>query len=222
MSVNRPYNDVRLLPEIVPIFPLERTLLLPRGELPLNVFEPRYVAMIDDAIANKRIVGMVQPMPEQGKAELQPPLFNVGCAGRITRFAETGDGRYLITLSGVARFRIVEEIAQDAPYRSCRVDYDEFRGDLQPGAGEHSVDRDAMCNMLRKFAEYSKIDIDWASIDAAPCETLVNALAMLSPFGAGEKQSLLEASDLRTRAEMLIALAELDMAQQGIERPQFH
>lgn len=221
MSVNRPYTDVGQLPRIVPIFPLSGALLLPRGELPLNIFEPRYVAMLDDAIASNRVIGMIQPLPGDETDE-KPELFQVGCAGRLTRFAETGDGRYLITLTGVSRFRTAEEASTDTAYRKFKVDYDEYRADLLPGAGESAVDRDSMIAMLRNFAECSKLEVDWASIDAAPTETLVNALAMMCPFGANEKQALIEAIDLKTRAETLIALAKLDLAQRDDEEPKWH
>lgn len=222
MSLNRPYTDTSLLPSSVPVFPLARALLLPRGELPLNIFEPRYVAMVDDAIARGRVIGMIQPTQTLHETEHGPSLYPVGCAGRITRFAETGDGRYVITLAGLCRFRVVEEEPSSAPYRTCRVDYDEFRLDLDAGAGEAEVDRANIVRTLRNFAESSKLEVDWPSIDAAPTETLVNALAMMSPFGPQEKQSLLEAKDLEARAQMLIALAELDLAQQGADPPQFH
>lgn len=221
MSLNRPYTSVDELPTTLPVFPLPGALLLPRGELPLNIFEPRYVAMIDDAIAGARMIGMIQPTPVD--VETDPvELFRVGCAGRITRLAETGDERYLITLSGVARFRLIEELRVATPYRQFEVSYDEFAADLEPGAGERAVDRDSMVAMLRNFAECSKLEVDWASIDAAPTETLVNALAMMCPFGANEKQALIEAPDLKTRAETLIALAKLDMAQRGGDQPQWH
>lgn len=221
MSVNRPYQDATRLPAVVPVFPLTRALLLPRGELPLNIFEARYVAMIDDAIAGERIIGMIQPLPGQDRAP-SPHLYKIGCAGRITKFSETGDGRYLISLTGLARFRVEEELALQAGYRRCRVDYSDFHKDLEAGAGEEDVDRTGMIRMLHDFAECAKLEVDWKSIDAAPNEALVNALAMMSPFGANEKQALLEASDLKSRAEILVALAELDLAQNGNDRPQFH
>lgn len=221
MSVNRPYRDATALPNIVPVFPLTRALLLPRGELPLNIFEPRYIAMIDDAIASERIIGMIQPLPGQDD-HVAPSLFEIGCIGRITRFSETGDGRYLISLTGVARFRVEEELVTPLTYRKCRVSYDDFHIDLEPGAGEDDVDRTGMIRMLREFAESSRLDVDWTSIDAAPNEALVNALAMMSPFGADEKQALLEAVDLKSRAEILVALAELDLAHNSDDPPQFH
>lgn len=220
MSLNCPYTDIRELPEILPVFPLTGAVLLPRGELPLNIFEPRYVAMIDAALSNERLVGMIQP--QSGDGASPPPLFQIGCAGRITRFAETGDGRYLITLTGVTRFRIVQEVTEHTSYRLFRVSYEGFQADLLPGAGENAVDRDSMVAMLRSFAESSKLEIDWSSIDAAPTETLVNALAMMSPFGANEKQALVEAIDLKTRAETLVTLARLDLAQRDGEGQQWH
>lgn len=221
MSLNRPYADVSEIPGTISLFPLGGALLLPRGELPLNIFEPRYLEMVDDAIKTERIIGMIQPMHCDDAAR-EPDLFKVGCAGRLTRFAETGDGRYLITLTGVARFRILEELPGDTPYRRCRARYDEFSADLEPGAGERSVDRKSMVAMLRDFAVCSKLEIDWASIDAAPTETLVNALSMMCPFGVNEKQALIEAIDLKTRAETLVALAKLDLAQRSGETPQWH
>jgi hypothetical protein len=222
MSVNQPYKDTSALPIVIPVFPLTRALLLPRGQLPLNIFEPRYLAMVDDAIAAQRVIGMIQPLPGHDEREQAPALHKIGCAGRITRFSETGDGRYLISLTGIARFRIEDELPTALAYRSCRVSYDDFLVDLEPGAGEDNVDRTGMIRMLREFADGSQLDVDWTSIDAAPNEALVNALAMMSPFGASEKQALLEAVDLRSRAEILVALAELDLAQNSDDPPQFH
>jgi uncharacterized protein len=221
MSLNSSYPDIHALPDVIPLFPLTGAVLLPRGELPLNIFEPRYIEMVDDAMKGARLIGMIQPLPT-GNGAAAPPLFQVGCAGRLTRFSETGDGRYLITLTGIARFRTVEELDAGTPYRRFRVNYDAFQADLLPGAGENAVDREAVVSMLRSFAECSKLEIDWASIDAAPTETLVNALAMMSPFGANEKQALVEAIDLKTRAETLVALTKLDMAQRDGERQQWH
>lgn len=211
------------LPEVIPVFPLQRALLLPRGELPLNIFEPRYIAMIDCAVASHRIIGMIQPLPGQSEDHAPPGLSPVGCAGRLTRFSETGDGRYLIALTGVSRFRVVEELGAVTPYRQCQVSWDEFACDLEAGCGEQNVDRSSMVKMLRSFAECSKLEVDWASIDAAPTETLVNALAMMCPYGFTEKQALLEAPTLKSRAEILVALAEIDIAQhKGADRSQFH
>ena len=225
MCMNRQYASIDELPSVLRLFPLTGALLLPRGELPLNIFEPRYLAMIDSAIASDRLIGMIQPL---GGARADDRLYEIGCAGRVTHFRETGDGRYIITLSGVTRFKILaEEGEPSAPFRTARVAFDGFAHDLEPGAGEDNVDRARMTEMLRKFAQASKLDIDWASIDAAPTEILVNSLAMMCPFGAREKQSLLEAIDLKTRAEVLIGLAQFDLAQgdrapHAVDRAQFH
>jgi len=222
MSLNRPYADISELPKVLPVFPLSGAILLPRGELPLNIFEPRYLAMVDESIAGARLIGMIQPLPGDDTVAEATQLYDIGCAGRITRLAETGDGRYLITLTGVARFRILEELTVRTPFRQCRISYDEFSEDLTAGAGADAVDRESMVSMLRNFAECSKLEVDWASIDAAPTETLVNALAMMCPFGDNDKQALIEAIDLKTRAETLIALAKLDLAQRHGDRSQWH
>ncbi len=219
MGPNRPFNTIDSLPELLPLFPLSGALLLPRGELPLNIFEPRYLAMVEDAIAGSRMIGMIQPAQE---AVVKPRLFQVGCAGRITQFSETGDGRYLITLSGVSRFRVVAELPATTLYRQFQVDYVAFAEDLLPGAGESAVDRDGVVAMLRRFAGAANLEIDWGSIDAAPTETLVNALAMMCPFGANEKQALIEAIDLKTRAETLVALAQLDIAERNSDTRRWH
>ncbi|MBM3575617.1 MAG: peptidase S16 [Alphaproteobacteria bacterium] len=219
MSLNRPYGTIEEIPQIIPIFPLAGAVLLPRSELPLNIFEPRYLALVESAIATDRMIGMIQP--QQNETALSE-LFSVGCVGRITRFVETGDGRYLITLSGVSRFSILKEVTAGTPYRRFQVDYLRFSADLLPGAGENSVDRAGMISMLRTFAEASNLEIDWGSIDAAPTETLVNALAMMCPFGSNEKQALIEAIDLKTRAETLITLAKIDLAERGRETSKWH
>jgi Lon protease-like protein len=212
MSMNHAYRRPDELPAAIPIFPLAGALLLPRGELPLNIFEPRYLTMIDDALRGHRVIGMIQPDPEAGAQAGAPPLFSVGCAGRITQFAETGDGRYLITLTGIARFKVVEEIAGSAPYRQCRVDFVPFAVDFSPRAGEDQVDRDGVLRTLREFAETNHLQVDWNSIHSAPNEALVNALSMMSPCSPKEKQALLEAQDLKGRADVLVAITEVELA----------
>ena len=198
------------MPGVLPLFPLSGALLLPRGQLPLNIFEPRYLAMIDDALRTHRMVGMIQPDPEAG--DERPPLFKVGCAGRITQFAESGDGRYILTLTGVSRFAMIEEVAAMTPYRQGRIDFQAFASDFKPREGEEQVDRDGVLKALRDFAEENHLQIDWDSINQAPNEALVNALSMMSPFGPREKQALLEASDLKGRAEVLVAITEIELA----------
>ena len=198
------------MPSVLPLFPLSGALLLPRGQLPLNVFEPRYLAIVDDALKTHRMFGMIQPDPEGG--EDRPPLFKVGCAGRITQFAESGDGRYILTLTGVSRFAMIEEVPAMTPYRQGRVDFQAFASDFKPRDGEEEVDRDGVLKALRDFAEENQLQIDWESINQAPNEALVNALSMMSPFGPREKQALLEASDLKGRAEVLVAITEIELA----------
>src|SRR5208282_807643 len=187
-------------------------LLLPRGELPLNVFEQRYLALVDDALKSHRIVGMIQPDPEAGTGTDVPALFSVGCAGRITQFAESGDGRYLIQLAGIARFRVEEELAVGTPYRQCRVSYQPFIDDFTARKGEDEVDRKAVLRALTAFLKANNLKADWEGIENAPNEALVNALAMMSPYDAAEKQAMLEAPDLKTRAEILVAVTEIELA----------
>ncbi|SFK33645.1 LON peptidase substrate-binding domain-containing protein [Methylocapsa palsarum] len=211
MTINIPYRAPDELPAVLPVFPLPKALLLPRGQLPLNIFEPRYLAMVDDAMKGSRLIGMIQPDPE-APARDATPLCAVGCAGRITQLAETGDGRYMVTLTGVARFKVVEEITATTSYRQCQVDFTPYLVDFSPRAGEEEVDRDGVLRTLREFAETNNLQIDWSSVHEAPNEALVNALSMMSPFGVKEKQALLEATDLKVRADVLVAITEFELA----------
>jgi uncharacterized protein len=212
MSINKPYRDMNEMPGVIPVFPLSGALLLPRGELPLNIFEPRYLAMIDDAVRGHRIIGIIQPDAQANEAETAPTLQAIGCAGRLTEFAETGDGRVVISLTGIARFRIVDEIAAVTPYRQCRVDFSDFASDFTPRDGEDAVDRESVLRTLREFAEANNVPVDWDSVRGAPNEALVNALSMMSPYGPREKQALLEAPSLKSRAEVLVAITEFELA----------
>jgi len=215
MGMNAVYNGAQDCPPVIPVFPLAGVLLLPRGQMPLNIFEPRYLAMIDDAIRTHRIIGMIQPEPETGRQPETPPLLQVGCIGRITQLAETGDDRYILTLTGIARFRIVEELSATTPYRQARVSYDEFAVDFTARAGEDEVDRTGLLKALRAFAKANDLKIDWKGVNEAPNEALVNALSMMCPFGPREKQALLEARSLRDRAEVLVAITEIELARGG-------
>jgi Lon protease-like protein len=220
--MNVTYHHPGEVADVIPVFPLAGALLLPRGQMPLNIFEPRYLAMIDDAFrAGHRLIGMIQPDPAHPATEERPNLYKVGCVGRITQLAETGDGRYLIQLTGVARFRMVEELPVTTPYRQCRVDYTAFADDFNARKGEDDVDREALLQALRDFLKANNLKADWEGIENAPNEALVNALAMMSPFGAAEKQALLEAPDLKTRAELLVAVTEIELAKKvtGGETP---
>lgn len=212
MSINKAYKTAQDMPHVIPVFPLTGALLLPRGQLPLNIFEPRYLAMIDDAMRGDRIFGMIQPRSDANRNETKPALSRVGCAGRITQLAETGDGRYVLTLTGVARFAVVEELTALTLYRQCRVNYDGFDEDFIPASGEDLVNREGLLAALRDFARVNKLQVDWESINEAPNEALVNALAMMSPFGPQEKQALLEAPTLQNRGDVLIAISEMEVA----------
>jgi uncharacterized protein len=217
MPSNIIYEKPGDVANVIPIFPLPGALLLPRGQMPLNIFEPRYMAMIDAALASHRLIGMIQPQMENDDSGMTPALYTVGCVGRITQIAETGDGRYVLTLTGICRFRLVEEISVMTPYRQCWADYEPFAVDLQPKAGEDDVDRKALLDALKAFGEKNDIPIDWDSVKEAPNEALVNALSMMSPFGVKEKQALLEAPDLKTRSDVLVAITEMELARAGGE-----
>lgn len=213
MSMNEPYSDILQLPSPIPVFPLAGALVFPRGQLPLNIFETRYLAMVDDALRSHRMIGMIQPEPASGVDA--PPLYRVGCVARITHFNEVGDGRYSITLTGVSRFRVIEELETESPYRVCAVSYDDFRDDLSEPTENDGVDRSGFLRTLRDFATANRLKLDWEEIEKAPNETLINALSMMSPFGASEKQALLEAGSLKERTEVLIAITEIELARSG-------
>lgn len=212
MASNRIYSNPSELPAVIPVFPLPGALLLPRGQLPLNIFEPRYLAMVEDAIRGERLIGMIQPDDPDTQAS-HPALYKIGCAGRLTQFSESGDGRYMITLTGIARFSLLEEMSVTTPYRQCRVNFGAFPDDFTANAGADSVDREGLLKMLAIYLKENNIEADWAGIEDAPTEALVNGLSMMSPYGAREKQALLEAPDLKARADILIAVTEISLAE---------
>ena len=222
MPMNVSYKGAADLPEVLPVFPLAGALLLPRGQMPLNIFEPRYLAMVDDSLRDgHRLIGMIQPDTAHPGSEQKPKLYRIGCAGRITQLAETGDGRYLLQLTGIARFRIDEELTVVTPYRQCQVSYVPFIDDFTARKGEEEVDRASVLRALSDFLKANDLKADWEGIENAPNEALVNALAMMSPYGIAEKQALLEAPDLKTRAEILVAATEIELAKKtsGGETP---
>ncbi|RZN08625.1 peptidase S16 [Bradyrhizobium genosp. SA-3] len=214
MPINIEYRGPADLPEIIPVFPLPGALLLPRGQMPLNIFEPRYLSMVDDALRDgHRLIGMIQPdVAHSPKDSDKPALFRVGCVGRITQLAESGDGRYILELTGVSRFKVVEELDVLTAYRQCKVDFFAFVDDFTARMGEDQVDREALLAVLADFLKANNLKVDWEGVESAPNEALVNALAMMSPYGPAEKQAMLEAPDLKTRAEILIAVTEMDLA----------
>ncbi|MBV9572401.1 MAG: LON peptidase substrate-binding domain-containing protein [Alphaproteobacteria bacterium] len=208
--MRKPYRTLDDLPPVVPIFPLSGALLLPRGGLPLNVFEPRYLAMVDDALSGHRLIGMIQPT-EPEEQTLKPALSRVGCLGRITSFKESEDARYQITLTGVCRFRMTQELAADTPYRQVGCDYSTFAGDLV-SSDESDLPRERLVAALKNYLARRDLKADWQSVMQAPPEHLVNALAMLCPFEPAEKQALLEAPGWNERVATLVALLEMSDA----------
>src|SRR6266481_4644118 len=195
------------LPLVLPIFPLAGVLLLPRGRLPLNIFEPRYLAMTRDALAGERLIGMVQPT-DPGASGSNPPVYPTGCAGRITSFSETEDGRFLITLTGTSRFRIREELPLLEGYRRVVPERREFGRDLE-NEDEPGFDRESLLRGLRAYFQHHQISPDWDAITAVPGERLVTSIAMICPFEPSEMQALLEAPDLAERARLLTAIVEM-------------
>jgi Lon protease-like protein len=198
------------LPQVIPVFPLDGALLLPRGQLPLNIFEPRYLNMVDDAIAGDRVIGMVQT---NGGQKARPSIAPIGCAGRITSFAETSDGRYLITLTGAARFKVVSELPAQSAYRQVQVDFSPFEDDLKAAPEDPGFDREQFLDALKAYLTCHSLDVDWDTAQAAPEEALINSLAMALPFDSSEKQALLEAADLTARRATLTTLLEIDAAE---------
>ena len=207
--VATPFKTARDLPLAIPLFPLDGALLLPGAALPLNIFEPRYIAMVDDAMASERIIGMVQT--RSGGDPERPLLQPVGCAGKITAFAETGDGRYLITLTGLSRFQTGAELPSIGPYRRVRADFTAYADDLTAQEdAEKGFDRMRLLAALKAYLHRRSMDVDWVTAKDAPAEALVNSLAMALPFEPAEKQALLEAPSLAERRETLAALLEID------------
>lgn len=198
------------LPDTIPVFPLPGALLLPRARLPLHIFEPRYLTMLDDTLkTSSRLIGMVQPREVPGSDEKR--LQAIGCAGRLTAFSETEDGRYMITLSGVSRFRIVKEMDGFQPYRRCEVEWTGFAKDLGAAEKDLKFDRKAFLDLLLRFFEQQNLSTDWGSLEDAEDELLINSLSMLCPFEPEDKQALLEAPSLSTRRETLVTLLEFAM-----------
>ena len=203
------------LPDIIPVFPLPGALLLPRARLPLHIFEPRYLAMLEDCMKTPhRLIGMIQPR-EVPNGEKR--LHAIGCAGRLTGFSETEDGRYMISLTGASRFRVKEEVAGFAPYRKCQVDWAPFGRDLGPAEVDGGFDRKSFLDLLARFFEAQQLSTDWSSLKEADGELLINALSMLCPFTPEDKQALLEAPSLSTRRETIVTLIEFALRGGGNE-----
>jgi len=207
--VAAPRAESDALPAEIAVFPLSGALLLPEGRLPLNIFEPRYLALIEDSLATGRMFGMVQPDPAAPRGEAGPGLYQVGCLGRLTSFAETEDGRFLVTLTGMTRFRVAEELEMRRGYRRVRADYSGFAADLDTAAPPPVIDRPALEAALRPFFKARGIEANWTAIEQTADLALVLTLAMVCPFEVPEKQALLEAATPTDRAAMLIALLQM-------------
>lgn len=195
------------LPATLRIFPLEGTILPPRSLLPLNIFEPRYLSMVRDAMASDHLIGMIQP--RRGSNASRPPLFDVGGLGRITRFSETGDGRFIIALTGITRFRVVRELDATTPYRQIEAEYESFAADWSPARALAAAERVSLESSLRRYLDRLDLGGDWDAVKAADDESLVNTLSLVCPFAPTERQALLETGTVAERAETLITLMEL-------------
>jgi uncharacterized protein len=200
------------LPETLPLFPLAGAVLLPRARLPLHIFEPRYLAMIEDCLkSERRLIGMIQPQGEGAP----PPLARVGCAGRLTSFSELEDGRYMVTLTGVARFDLVAETGGFVAYRRGRVDYAPYLADLDPPKPDPGFDRRGFLKNLARYLQANKMGTDWSNLKEADDEMLVNVLSMLCPFDPAEKQALLQAVTLPARRQILETLIAFALQSHG-------
>ncbi|HVM98708.1 MAG TPA: LON peptidase substrate-binding domain-containing protein [Caulobacteraceae bacterium] len=211
------YRKVSDLPALIPVFPLDGALLLPGCQLPLQIFEPRYLNMVDDAMSGGRIIGMIQTAAGGDRA--RPNLAEVGCAGRVTAYAETGDGRYMITLTGICRFGCGEELAAPTPYRQVRPDFERFARDLEAESQDVVLDRAAFLAVLRRYLDHKGLAVEWEAARQAPAGALINSLAMGLPLDPPEKQALLEAATLADRYRVLAALLEIDAAADDDEPP---
>ncbi|MCC6470654.1 MAG: LON peptidase substrate-binding domain-containing protein [Alphaproteobacteria bacterium] len=231
MQVSRsPFDpDFAALPQVIPIFPLSGVLLLPGGKMPLNVFEPRYLAMVSDAIAGARVIGLIQPMKHEPGDEQMPTatatgepvpagagsvgddaaVYPMGCAGRITQFSETEDGRYLVTLSGLCRFAVIKELPLHRGYRRVIPGWTRFEADMAEAPAPVAIDRDRMVRALKSYFKLNEINANWEAIRDTPNDRLVTSLAMICPFAPSEKQALLECPDAGERARVLTALMEM-------------
>ncbi|NDG47988.1 MAG: peptidase S16 [Rhodospirillales bacterium] len=199
------------LPETIPVFPLAGALLLPHGRLPLNIFEPRYLAMVEDALAAGRVLGMMQGDASRPRGEHGTAIYSVGCLGRITSFSETEDGRFLIALSGIMRFRVLEEEEMRRGYRRMRVDYNPYHDDLDALPANESMPREDFLAVLQPYFQHQGMDVNWEAIEKTPEAMLVTTLSMLCPFAVAEKQALLEAPLPADRTKMMLALMQMAM-----------
>jgi Lon protease-like protein len=221
MKQSTPEPDLNGLPRTIPIFPLNGALLLPGGRLPLNIFEPRYLAMVDDALTSShRLIGMIQPNENENQDGKRHAIYETGCVGRISSFEETHDGRYLIALDGLIRFNVIEELKMKDNYRRVNASFDHYKHDMD--ATTPHVDRAALVKALETYFNKKGFTADWEAITNCDCEKLVNMLSMICPFGVQDKQALLEADTVTIRAQTLLALLEIENSRQtfsSMDRP---
>jgi len=210
----KPEITTAVLPEALPVFPLSGVVLMPRGKLPLNIFERRYLSLVEDALGKGRMIGLVQPSGEGGETVSPPALYQVGCAGRITSFSETDDGRFLINLLGVCRFRVEKELPVTNGYRVVKPDWESYLADMGPFENP-DYDRDRLVNVLRTYFKTHGVMADWQVVQNTASEELLSSLAMVCPLPPNEKQALLEAPSLHARAELLISLLEMACLRQN-------
>lgn len=213
MSSLYKYKKIEEIPSKISIFPLNGALLLPRSQLPLNIFEPRYLEMIDNSISSDRLIGMIQTQESN-----ENQLYSIGCLGKITSFTELSDSRFIITLNGICRYKVTQELDTLTPYRQVKVSYEDFENDLTPGFNQDKANRDKLLDVLKKYLEKNNLQMDWEAVKSSPTETLVNSLCTLSPYSAEEKQVLLEADSIEKRNDLLIAMTEMALStNKGIE-----
>jgi Lon protease-like protein len=216
LTIAERYRSPASLPQLLPVFPLRGVLLLPGTTMPLHVFEPRYLELLNDVISGERVIGIIQP--ERSEEAVESPagrdvkLRKVGCVGRVTAFQELDDGRLYITISGIARFTVEGEVDNGKAYRTCRVRYTDFPMDFGTDTTAEQIERDSLFRVLKSFFDFHHMSVDWNSIGNAQSEQVVNVLAVVAPFGPEEKQALLEAASLKARADVLEALAEMAVA----------
>jgi hypothetical protein len=208
------------LPRVIPVFPLTGALLLPGGNLPLHLFEPRYREMVRDALASNRMIGMIQPRNPDTQTH-EPDLYDIGCVGKIAAFRETDDGRFYISLRGQCRFAVLEEVPSDKLYRTVLVNFADYRADMLPADDDEFLDRDVFTTSLRSFFELHEVNVEWETVEQVPDGALVRSLAMTCPFEPNEKQALPEAGSAAERGRMVSSLIEMALRQPG-ERPQLH
>ena len=211
------YKATGDLPPRIAVFPLRGAILLPRATLPLNIFEPRYLEMLNDVISGSRVLGIIQPDGVEGERESPAgkgaQIRRIGCAGRVTAYQEIEDGRLIVSLTGIARFEVRTELATAKPYRTFEVSYDRYAGDLEVGRGEDEVDRERLLSVLKTYLDRRGLKADWSVIERSTTEQLINSLSLISPYSPEEKQALLEAESVKARAEVLLALAEMELAE---------